>query len=58
MHHAERAADFDAAEWQAWDQLLASEPSVHLSAPAVRAALESPLRQVRAAIWKLSLIHI
>ena len=52
MHHAERAADFDAAEWQAWDQLLASEPSVHLSAPAVRAALESPLRLVRAAMWK------
>ena len=48
MHHAERANDFDAAEWQAWERLLASEPSVHLSAPAVRAALESPQRQVRA----------
>ena len=44
MHHAERANDFDAAEWQAWERLLAREPSVHLSAPAVRAALESPQR--------------
>ena len=52
MHHAERANDFDAAEWQAWERLLAREPSVHLSAPAVRAALESPQRQVRAAVWK------
>lgn len=52
MHRAERANDFDAAEWQAWDRLLASEPSVHLSAPAVRAALESPHRKVRAALWK------
>ena len=25
MHHAERANDFDAAEWQAWERLLASE---------------------------------
>ena len=42
MHHAERANDFDAAEWQAWAGLLVANPSVHLSAPAVRAALESP----------------
>ena len=52
MHHAERANDFDAAEWQAWERLLAAEPSVHLSAPVVRAALESPQRQVRAAMWR------
>ena len=51
MHHAERANDFDAAEWQAWEGCWLRIPvCICRRQPCVPPG--KPQRQVRAAVWK------
>jgi len=53
MMTTEDASGFSSLEWEEWDAFLNGfgESCIHLTSPAVRAALRSPQRAVRAARW-------